>query len=175
MSKHTQQRISQQKPHNMSSTRTSYVTRTGKRDLSVPCTKGVFRRSCHICQQGVPSSVQTDNGTCYTGSKFKKMMNTQKIRHKLSSPYSPQSNGLVERFNVSIGTALRTFCSQNQKTWDLYIESITFGLNNTDNRLHTVLFTPRQESTNHCRNGPRHRRMNSNSSRACIWNDTVSR
>ena len=28
----------------------TYVTCTGKRDFSVPCTKGLFRRSCHIYQ-----------------------------------------------------------------------------------------------------------------------------
>ena len=118
---------------------TRYVIAYATKDLTAENTQYEFYKNV-ICQQGVPTSVQTDNGTCYTGSKFKKLMNTQKIRHDLSSPYRPQSNGLVERFNASVGTALRTFCSQNQRTWDLYIESITFALNNTESQ--TTGYTP---------------------------------
>ena len=87
-----------------------------------------------VCQHGVPSSIQTDNGTSYTGKEFKEMCQKYNIKHITSSPYRPQSNGLVERNNKTIGNALRSYCMGNQETWDLYLPSIVFSMNNTENR-----------------------------------------
>ena len=87
-----------------------------------------------VCQHGVPTSVQTDNGTSYTGKEFKEMCQKYNIKHITSSPYRPQSNGLVERNNKTIGNALRSYCMSNQETWDLYLPSIVFSMNNTENR-----------------------------------------
>ena len=87
-----------------------------------------------VCQHGVPGSVQTDNGTSYTGKDFKEMCQKYNIKHITSSPYRPQSNGLVERNNKTIGNALRSYCMSNQDTWDLYLPSIVFSMNNTENR-----------------------------------------
>ena len=87
-----------------------------------------------VCQHGVPGSIQTDNGTSYTGKEFKEMCQKYNIKHKTSSPYRPQSNGLVERNNKTIGNALRSYCMGNQETWDLYLPSIVFSMNNTENR-----------------------------------------
>ena len=87
-----------------------------------------------VCQHGVPGSIQTDNGTSYTGKEFKVMCQKYDIKHKTSSPYRPQSNGLVERNNKTIGNALRSYCIGNQETWDLYLPSIVFSMNNTENR-----------------------------------------
>ena len=87
-----------------------------------------------VCQHGVPGSIQTDNGTSYTGKEFKEMCQKYNIKHITSSPYRPQSNGLVERNNKTIGNALRSYCMSNQETWDLYLPSIVFSMNNTENR-----------------------------------------
>ena len=87
-----------------------------------------------VCQHGVPSRIQTDNGTSYTGKEFKEMCQKYNIQHVTSSPYRPQSNGLVERNNKTIGNALRSYSMDHQETWDLYLPSIVFSMNNTENR-----------------------------------------
>ena len=57
---------------------------------------------------------------------IKKLMERFQIKHNLSIPYHPQTNGLVERFN-------RTLCESLAKTieyddeWDLYISPILFA------------------------------------------------
>ncbi|XP_068232118.1 uncharacterized protein [Palaemon carinicauda] len=45
---------------------------------------------------GLPKEVQTDQGTNFTSKKFTSFLACQNIKHCLSSPYHPQSQGVVE-------------------------------------------------------------------------------
>ena len=45
---------------------------------------------------GVPRAFQTDIGTEYTNSAFVEYCNSRQTRRKLTAPYTPQQNGLVE-------------------------------------------------------------------------------
>jgi transposase InsO family protein len=44
----------------------------------------------------------TDNGPCYVAHDFKKFVKTIGVSHTLISPYYPQSNGKIERFNKTL-------------------------------------------------------------------------
>jgi len=46
---------------------------------------------------------------------------------RLSSPYHPQANGLVERFNQTLGRALRKMVDQHPERWDQHIATILMG------------------------------------------------
>src|SRR4051812_10657764 len=53
-----------------------------------------------ICVHGCPKVIMSDNrGTHFRNKLVEELCEKFKIRHKLSSPYHPQTNGLVERFN----------------------------------------------------------------------------
>jgi Chromo (CHRromatin Organisation MOdifier) domain len=57
-----------------------------------------------------------------------------------TTAYHPQTNGQVERFNRTILNALRGYVASNQRDWDDYTSTITFGYNC---RVHASLgFTP---------------------------------
>ncbi len=56
-----------------------------------------------ICRFGAPRTLQSDRGTHFVNELIQRLTKRFKIKHNLSSPYHPQSNGLVERFN-------KTFC-----------------------------------------------------------------
>ena len=49
--------------------------------------------ACH----GLPRSIVSDNGSCFTSEEFKLFARTNGIRHIYSSLYHPASNGLAER------------------------------------------------------------------------------
>ncbi|XP_068241889.1 uncharacterized protein [Palaemon carinicauda] len=77
---------------------------------------------------GLPKEVQTDQGTNFTSKKFKSFLACQNIKHCLSSPYHPQSQGVVERFHRTFKTMLRTYCCENEKEWDVYIPMLLFAV-----------------------------------------------
>ncbi|XP_068206333.1 uncharacterized protein [Palaemon carinicauda] len=77
---------------------------------------------------GLPKEVQTDQGTNFTSKKFTSFLACQNIKHCLSSPYHPQSQGVVERFHRTFKTMLRTYCCENEKEWDVYIPMLLFAV-----------------------------------------------
>src|SRR4051812_37907774 len=71
-----------------------------------------------ICRHRCPTKILTDRGIHFNNKIVDELMEKFKIRHLLSTPYHPQTNGLVERFN-------RTLCQSLAKTaqeianWDM--------------------------------------------------------
>ena len=43
--------------------------------------------------------VLTDRGSCFTADGFEEACRQLKVEHRTTKPYTPQTNGLVERFN----------------------------------------------------------------------------
>jgi transposase InsO family protein len=43
--------------------------------------------------------VLTDRGSCFTADEFEKICRQHKIEHRTTRPYTPRTNGMVERFN----------------------------------------------------------------------------
>ena len=49
-------------------------------------------------EYGIPKSIVTDNGPCYSSEYFKEMMKDMGIHHITTSPHHHQSNGLAEGY-----------------------------------------------------------------------------
>jgi hypothetical protein len=79
-----------------------------------------------ICRHGCPKYFLTDRGTHFKNQLVDELIRQFNSKHLLSTPYHPQTNGLVERFN-------RTLCESLAKVttevtdWDLYIPSVLFA------------------------------------------------
>ena len=49
-------------------------------------------------EYGLPDTIVSDNGPCYTAELFTNLMKEYAVNHITSSPHYPQSNGLAEKF-----------------------------------------------------------------------------
>ena len=62
------------------------------------------------------------------------------IEKTRTTPYHPQGNGQVERFNRVIADTLSIYCAEKPQKWDVYLPYITFVYNTTVHR--TIGATP---------------------------------
>jgi transposase InsO family protein len=66
--------------------------------------------------------VLTDNGACYRSREFARTLATAGVAHRRTRPYSPQTNGKVERFNLTLKwewAYARTYASNDSRTQEL--------------------------------------------------------
>lgn len=54
--------------------------------------------------------VLTDNGSCFTADDFETACRGLGIEHRRTRPYTPKTNGMVERFNGRIGREVLVMC-----------------------------------------------------------------
>ena len=67
---------------------------------------------------GLPKRIQSDKGSNFTGAYFRDQMRQLGIDHITSTPYHPESQGIVERFHQTLKSILRKMCDTNDQVWD---------------------------------------------------------
>ena len=80
-----------------------------------------------ICRHGCPKEILTDRGTHFVNEMLDSLCENLGVKHKLSTAYHPQTNGLVERFNRTLCEALAKYINEHKDDWDLYISSVLFA------------------------------------------------
>jgi hypothetical protein len=83
-----------------------------------------------ICRHRCPKIILSDRGTHFRNKIVDGLCQKFEIKHKLSSPYHPETNGLVERFNRTLCESLAKV-SENENEWDEHIESVLFAYRTT--------------------------------------------
>jgi hypothetical protein len=83
-----------------------------------------------ICQHGCPQIILSNRGTHFNNNTIKALMEKFQVNHLLSTPYHPQTNGLVERFNRTLYESLARLSLKNND-WDLYIAPTLFAYRTT--------------------------------------------
>src|SRR6266498_2672199 len=79
-----------------------------------------------ICRFGTPRVLQSDRGTYFVNEVIQELTDKFQIRHSLSSPYHPQSNRFVKRFNRTLCEGLAKV-AETINDWDTYIQLVLFS------------------------------------------------
>ena len=69
-----------------------------------------------ICHFGIPNVIVIDNGKSFCNKAMEELCHKYKITHRVSSPYYPQENGLVESFKKMLVKILKKIVNDSQ--WD---------------------------------------------------------
>ncbi|KRX34722.1 Retrovirus-related Pol polyprotein from transposon [Trichinella murrelli] len=74
-----------------------------------------------ICRYGAPKSLHSDQGRNFEAALIKELCETFDIHKTRTTPYHPQSNGLVERFHRTLLTMLSARATTDRRNWDLIL------------------------------------------------------
>nr|GEW96208.1 reverse transcriptase domain-containing protein [Tanacetum cinerariifolium] len=70
-----------------------------------------------VCRFGIPDEIISDNGKQFADNPFKDWYDKLNIIQRFASVKHPQSNGLVERANRSLGEGIKARLGEGNKNW----------------------------------------------------------
>ncbi|GJR41633.1 reverse transcriptase domain-containing protein [Tanacetum coccineum] len=70
-----------------------------------------------VCRFGLPGEIVSDNGKQFSDNPFKDWCDKLNITQRFASVKHPQSNGLVERANRSLGEGIKARLGEGNKNW----------------------------------------------------------
>ena len=76
---------------------------------------------------GLPEEILTDQGSNFTCQLLAEMYRLLHVHSTRTSPYHPQTDGVVERFNRTLKSMLRKVAIQEGKDWDKMIPYVLFA------------------------------------------------
>ena len=93
-----------------------------------------------ICRYGVPCQLHSDQGTQFESDLFAEMCRLLNIRKTRTTPYHPQGDGLVERFNRTLVSTLRVHVKDHPQQWDRFLPQVLFSYRTAEHS--STHFTP---------------------------------
>ncbi len=76
---------------------------------------------------GVPQEILTDQGSNFTSKLLAELYRMLHIHPIRTTPYHPQTDGLVERFNKTLKSMLRKAAISEGKDWDKMVPYLLFA------------------------------------------------
>ena len=80
---------------------------------------------------GAPHILHTDQGTSIDGWLMQELCKMLHIDKTRTTPYHPQSDGQVERFNQTLMNAIHAYARNDPDHWDDHIDNATLAYNST--------------------------------------------
>ena len=80
-----------------------------------------------ICRYGTPLRIPTDQlqGREFESQFFSEICKLLEITKSRTTPYRPQSDGMIERFNRTLQQMLAMFVNENHNDWDDHLPYLT--------------------------------------------------
>lgn len=96
---------------------------------------------------GVPTTVVSDNGTCFSSSEFKEFLTTVGVKyHKFTAPYHPSTNGQAERSVQTVKGALKSLGANRnnlRKQLNIFLRQYRIAPHSTTGKAPALLFLGR--------------------------------
>jgi transposase InsO family protein len=77
-----------------------------------------------FCRFGTPLELHSDQGRNFESMLIKEVCELLYIKKTRTTPYHPQSDGMVERHNRTLATQLSMFVNENHSDWDEHIPMV---------------------------------------------------
>jgi len=81
-----------------------------------------------LMNYGCPFEIISDRGSAFMSETMEQFKELQDIKHLASTPYHPQTNGMVERMHSMLGHAITTLSDSHPDRWDEYLPQAIFAL-----------------------------------------------
>ena len=78
-----------------------------------------------FCMFGLPEELISDQGTNFTSEVMAALLDSLDVTHIKTTPYHPETNGMLERFHRSLKQSLRKSIPEKQD-WDKYLYTALF-------------------------------------------------
>ena len=78
-------------------------------------------------RHGVPKEILTDQGTNFMSQLLQELYKMLGVKPVRTTPYHPQTDGLVERFNQTLKQMLRKIIDEEGRDWDKLVPYILFA------------------------------------------------
>ena len=93
-----------------------------------------------VSRFGVPYIIHSDQGRQYESQLFLEMCKVLHIKKTRTTPYHPQSDGMVERFNKTLVRMLKSYINNHQSDWDEHLPFLTMAYRSAEHE--TTGFSP---------------------------------
>ena len=83
----------------------------------------------YFCKYGIPAVILSDQGSHFRNQLMDNIKNLIGYNHIYSTPYHPQTNGIVERFNATFIPQIAKLQDTQDNNWDEYLQAVVFAYN----------------------------------------------
>ena len=94
----------------------------------------------YFCRYGAPERLHTDQGTEFNSALMRSIYDLWGVSKTRTSPYTPWSDGMVERCNRSLKCLISTHVGDDRNDWDEHLWAVVMAYNATEHK--STGFTP---------------------------------
>ena len=85
-----------------------------------------------VARFGTPAVIHSDEGRQFESGLFQEMCQLLGIEKTRTTPYHPQSDDMVERFNRTLAAIFSAFLSDNHKDWDVHLPYVLMAYRSSE-------------------------------------------